>query len=266
MIDRGRPFSGLPRVFQDYPWVPAERTDYNARRGRNSTFDLDLGKAANFTFDSAVKPGPGIVPYNSTLRYRGKNYPLAAPFLDLGHGCRGHDNKFTSMGTCTCHNGTPLRSDWWHEDNKVCVSDVGFAWGFSRSVTFIGLVLEWIWAFLSCLLWVMATYRSRLQTNLANTERMLPGTIRDALDLAESINRDLGPDYIDDQLSEQELQKRLARCGPVGYAVGIAKGTGKCGARLVSKPPGESRVEIEDLEHNEAFSLRPPIGRHSPGI
>lgn len=172
-----------------------------------------LEYSATFSLDPTIGPGPGIVPYNSTFWYDGKATELTAPFLNLGTSCSPHNNYFTSLGSCVCYNGRPIPYDWYSEENMVCVAKRGYVWGFASFITLIALVIEATWAFGCWFIWLDANVNS----TLLKKRRPNWGILRNALDLAESVNRDLGVNTC--LYSDKELERELDKCEYVGYAV-----------------------------------------------
>jgi hypothetical protein len=166
---------------------------------------------ATFILDENIAPGPGILPYNSTIWFSNQASSLRAPFLDVGKACPGQINFYTTLGNCVCYRGEPLATDWYSE--LTCVNKRAYAWGFASIITLIGFCLEAIWAVGCWSVWMDANINSRLLL----WRRKGAGTLRGALDLAESVKRDLGPDTC--AYGDGELIKALEKCEPVGYAV-----------------------------------------------
>lgn len=190
---------------------------------------------ATFILDEDIAPGPGVVPYNSTIWFNDKASSLNAPFLEVGKACPGHIDFYTSMGNCVCYRGEPLTTDWYSE--LTCVNKRAYAWGFASLITLIGLCLEAIWVVGCWGVWLDANINSRLLL----WRRRGAGPLRGVLDLAESVKRDLGPDTC--AYGDGQLAKELDKCEPVGYAVEeMAGGVAHIG--LVSESV-QQRVEIE---------------------
>jgi hypothetical protein len=168
-----------------------------------------------FILDTSIQHGPGIVPYNSTLFYNSTAHTISAPFLRLGANWAPptRDSVWTSDGTCICYRGDIIPYDWLNNDNMPCVSDRGYAWGFSSFITLVGLVLEAIWAIACWPIWLDANVNSELLRH----GRSGAGVIRSVLDLAESLNRDLGADTC--AYSDGELAQALQKCELVRYTI-----------------------------------------------
>jgi len=85
-------------------------------------------------------------------------------------------------------------------------------WGFSRSLIFVGLLLEAVWCLVCMYLFALAARPS----DLSSRGRSITCGIRTILDLAGSLNRDLGADT--NWHSERELNNALKGHRAVGYA------------------------------------------------
>lgn len=180
-------------------------------------WDPDLGEQfayqADFILDDTIAPGPAVVPYNSTFFLNGTEYELAAPFVKFGEECGPHNSYYTSMGSCVCYRGEPIAYDWDNQDNLFCVGKGEYAWGFSSYVTLAGLVLEAVWAIVCWAMWLDANVNS----GLLKSRRRASGFVRNALDLADAVNRDLGLRTC--AHSDKELVEALDRCDDVGFTV-----------------------------------------------
>jgi hypothetical protein len=77
---------------------------------------------ATFVLDDGIAPGPGIVPYNSSIWFSNRTQSLSGPFLEIGKGCVGHTNYFTRLGSCICYRGQPITRDWYTNENLICVN------------------------------------------------------------------------------------------------------------------------------------------------
>ena len=175
---------------------------------------------AIFVLDDEIALGPGIVPYNSSIWFDDRTQTLDAPFLGIGKGCVGHNNYFTRLGSWVCHRGQPITRDWYTSDNLICVNERSYAWGFSSVLVLVGLILEAIWAIGCWGAWLDANVNSELVKH----RRRTGGTIRNVLDLAESVNRDLGTNTC--AYGDGELAKALERCESVGFSVETKLGGG----------------------------------------
>lgn len=147
------------------------------------------------------------------------------------------------LGECICYKGRPLTRDFRSDTNKLCIGGDQYIWGFSRSLLFIGLTLEFIWCFACLILLLLSTQ----QSNLVRYRRPTFGIIRTILDLAESLSRDLGPDT--SWYTEKQLREKLLGQQPVGYTVWNKDSvTGHIG--LVSLPERglmKRRLLVEDF-------------------
>ncbi|KAH7187827.1 hypothetical protein BKA60DRAFT_602248 [Fusarium oxysporum] len=52
----------------------------------------------------------------------------------------------SDLGECVCFNEAPIPSNFNVKDNFVCGNRSGYVWGFSNFTTWIGLILEVVWA------------------------------------------------------------------------------------------------------------------------
>jgi hypothetical protein len=82
----------------------------------------------------------------------------------------------------------------------------------------VGLILEAIWAIGCWVVWLDANVNSQLVKH----RRRAGGTVRNVLDLAESVNRDLGTNTC--AYGDEELAAALEQCEPVGYSVDASTG------------------------------------------
>jgi hypothetical protein len=103
---------------------------------------------ATLELDTAIAPGPGIVPYNSTLWFNGTGYELSAPFLNADRACSWFGDP---LGSCLCYDDNPIYTDWRTNltgANMKCINDNNsYIWGFSSFICLIGLALEIWWIF-----------------------------------------------------------------------------------------------------------------------
>lgn len=97
-------------------------------------------------------------------------------------------------------------------DNVQCVATGIYLWGFSITVTLIFSILNGVWVLCTYGLWCYMIRKSEL----GRKGRQL-GKYRAALDVVESINRDLGKDIC--AYSEKELSKELAKLDGIQYYV-----------------------------------------------
>lgn len=179
----------------------------------NATFQLDLSIPLNESYMSFSLLEP--LPYNSTLRLdNNTGIALDAPFLNLSHGCGSwmHE-RGTYLDFCICYQGTPLTSDFRTNDALTCISENGYVWGFAGVITLIGIILEMCWIVGCFGMWLDV----HLNSSLFRMNRRASGTVRNILDIAGAVQRDLGGDT--GAYSEDELRKALKQCAPLGYEI-----------------------------------------------
>ncbi|KAI9162843.1 hypothetical protein HJFPF1_04437 [Paramyrothecium foliicola] len=210
------------------------------RWGLGFPVPLDIRR---FDLNKTIEAGPGIVPYNSSLRYKDKVYHLDAPFLDIGLNCGVHNQYFTAMGSCVCYNDEPIRNNWFSRENVTCISDGNFSWGFSSLFTLIGLCLEMAWLLICLALWLDAQVNSKL----LRWRRRGAGRVRQAMDLAQSLQRDLGPNT--STYSNAELEKEMSKCRPVHYSVKI----GATDVPEISLVPERKQVRTKMVDGRGSF-------------
>ncbi|KAG6355160.1 hypothetical protein INS49_004241 [Diaporthe citri] len=145
---------------------------------------------------------PGQMPYNSTLWLNGTAISLAAPFIDVGHGCSGN-NGFGSLGNCICYKGQPISLDLLGEGRAICNTAPGYVWGFSSSLLRLGLGFEaaWMACCLICYLWLS------VRGGLVNKKIMRSaGPMQFALEFSEAVCE---IEETAAELSEDMLKARL---------------------------------------------------------
>ena len=208
---------------------------------QNATFELDPTVFSHLGLAQMIQTGRLPIPYNSTLTlHDDTTLHLEAPFLAMSGRDRSECyTNDSSQGACTCFRGKPLPVNWTYDQNLVCISDSGYVWGFSGPMTVLGLVLELVVGFGCFLLWLDYTYHCEL----VMMGRPGCGTIRNLLDVAGAIQRDLNIQLEDDGdssnagdemvlgeapskilsrrtcASNVELESALKKCPPVGYLV-----------------------------------------------
>lgn len=175
---------GLPHTLQGYQYSGVDQPVTHL----DNWLEVIAPYAATFNLDRSISPGPGIIPYNSTFFHNGTSIALSAPFLNIGGKCAPHNNFFTSYGSCICYRGAPVNYDWFSNERTYCVSRRGYVWGFSSFLALVGLILEAVWAVGCYGLWLDADVNSEL----LKYRRSGRGVLRAVLDLAESVQRDLG--------------------------------------------------------------------------
>lgn len=153
----------------------------------------------------------GLFP--TTIYVNGVEAELATPFLNIGQRCATHSNFFTSLGSCVCYRGESIEYDWYSDDNMSCLSKRGYVWGFASFLTLVGLILEAVWAIGCCCVWLDAN----LNSNILKNRRSCVGVTRNALEMAESVNRDVGTSR--SAYSGKELENALKRCDKITYSV-----------------------------------------------
>jgi hypothetical protein len=182
---------------------------------------------ATFSLDESIIPGPGVVPYNSTIWWDGRRIELEAPFLDVSvGGCSAWLGN--SLGACLCRGNEPIMHNFLTQENMQCVGQDGYVWGISSFVCFVGLAMEIVWV-IGCYAMYFSAYR---QSRLVLGGRSGAGRIRNVLDLAEAIRGDLGE--WTGAYQEKALKKALDRCPPVRFVVAESKDV-EC-IRLTSLP------------------------------
>lgn len=193
--------------------------------------------------DVAGDDDSAILPYNSTIWWSGVYVELAAPFLEFGWynetSCNWFDN---SLGVCLCLGNKPVMEDWRTGDNLRCISEMGYVWGFSSFVLFVGIVLEASWLISCWLCWSVSSVGSKLIRH----GRPGTGRVRNILDVAGVITDEIGRDtgiYSDDKLYEE-----LKKCPPVGYVVEEGKDSDHI--RLTALGTGTGR-------RHRRFKIRP---------
>ncbi|KAI1379463.1 hypothetical protein F4677DRAFT_333655 [Hypoxylon crocopeplum] len=158
---------------------------------------------SQFTFNASISLDPGVIPYNSTIWLNGSSIPLTAPFLDVGFNC-SNNTAFASLGNCVCYEGTPISLELLSDEKAICNTAPGYVWGFSSSLTRLGLVLEAVWMVCCFLSYLLLSHRSRI---IKKDPIRTAGTMRLAFDCSESARHDLGVEV--DYLTEKELANKL---------------------------------------------------------
>ncbi|KAI1751603.1 hypothetical protein F4782DRAFT_180227 [Xylaria castorea] len=195
-----------------------EPISVNSRPYNEST----LGTAywSLFTLDQSVRPGPGIVPYNSTIRLHGRPITLDAPFLDVGFNCSSYPDSspFNSLGNCVCYKGQPISLSVLNDDRAICVTAPGYVWGFSGYLARVGLILEAVWMASCFVAYPWLLYRGKLlHTEPAKSAKAM----RLILDCSEAVRKDVGTDT--ERLREEQLVQRLKNIR-IGYRTDVDDG------------------------------------------
>lgn len=181
---------------------------------QDAVFHRNNTGLAEVTINNTTFLQPGVVPYNSTLVLKNKTISLPSPFLTFGAN-RHVDCSWwnSSTGECPCYFGEPLGADWAISNEYSCVGTSGYVWGFSSFILIVAAILEITWV-VGC--WVIR-WHAAVSSNLIENNRLNVGTVRHILDLAEAMNRDLGPNT--SVYSNNELQEALQKCPPIGYEI-----------------------------------------------
>jgi hypothetical protein len=166
-----------------------------------------------YSRNDSIQPGPGIIPYNSTVTYNNQTINFEAPWIKLGSECAPHNTFFTDVGQCVCYKDQPLPYDLFSSNYIHCVNKSGYAWGFSSFVVLLGLCFLSAWLFGCWAIWLDANINSVLVKNRKRTY----GSLRTSIDLVESVKRDLGDRTY--SLSDGQLKKELDKCDDIGYSV-----------------------------------------------
>lgn len=188
---------------------------------------------------------PGEMPYNSTLWLDGSEISLAAPFIDVGHGCSGN-NGFGSLGNSICYKGQPISLDLLAEERAICNTAPGYVWGFSSSLLRLGLALEatWMACCLICYLWLS------LRGGLVSKKTMRSaGPMKFAMEFSEATCE---IDEAAASLSEDGLKRRLNGIN-VGYRPpNVAGEDGGLRYRVVAGLKREQRlIDLTDTRITE---------------
>jgi hypothetical protein len=176
---------------------------------RNTTFVLNQATASS---------APGVVPYNSTIWWSGEQIAVDAPFLNIGayNGSRC-DWLDTPLAVCLCWGNNPILTDWRTDENIQCISEVGYVWGFSSPIVFLGMVLEIAWLVGCWICWSVASLGSRL----VRFGRPGTGRVRNILDIAGAVTSEIGHDT--GIYSNARLYREMKKCRPMGYVVDEGK-------------------------------------------
>jgi len=168
---------------------------------------------SEFELNHSISYVPGVVPYSSTLWYRGARISLPAPFLGFKNCTWLQFNEHPSHSPdCLCYKGEPISKDFRVDSHKSCTNGGEYVWGFSHFITRIGLVLELAWSLICAYLWMSPiTYSPMTQYN-----RSAIGTLRNALDIAEVVKEELGDDIC--LYTNKQLMEALSDSHPIGYA------------------------------------------------
>ncbi|KAL1881235.1 hypothetical protein Daus18300_001086 [Diaporthe australafricana] len=183
---------------------------------------------------------PGELPYNSTMWLNGSAISLPAPFVDVGHGCRGNSG-FGSLGNCVCYKGAPISLDLLSEGRAICNTAPGYVWGFSSFLVKSGLGLEagWMACCLICY-WYLSLRSGLVRKKMMRTA----GAMRFSLESSEAVCE---LEKSAPELSEDGLKARLKSVN-VGYrpaGTSVLEKHGGLRYRVVAGLGCEERVERE---------------------
>lgn len=206
-----------------------------------TTFQLNTSIPLNAsdlldTYGMMLEP----VPYNSTLRINNTELHLDAPFLDLNYGC-DYSTDSWEMDFCICYHGTPLTSDFRTSDKLTCISEDRYVWGFSGVITLIGIIVEMCWIVGCFGMWLDV----HINSSLFRMNRPVSGTIRNIIDVASAVQKDLGRDI--GAYSDGDLKEALRKCPPVGYEVEVGDKIDRIGFVSIPRP----------RQRRSALKLRP---------
>ncbi|EXA31898.1 hypothetical protein FOVG_16879 [Fusarium oxysporum f. sp. pisi HDV247] len=139
----------------------------------------------------------------------------------------------SDLGESVCFNGAPIHSNCNVKDNFVCGNGSGYVSGFSNFTTWIGLILEVIWASVCFSIWIYGE-RSQLVTH----NRSSTGTVWNVLGLAEAINTQLGNST--SAYGDERLRKELGDDLRFGYTTTASESRfpGRARINLVAVPEG----------------------------
>ncbi|KAK0707288.1 hypothetical protein B0H67DRAFT_587180 [Lasiosphaeris hirsuta] len=228
---------------QIIPWVNMSQFYLNwMSKPENKTKDDMVYEL--FGLEPAVR---GVVYYRSMFLFKEDNTTmmLDTPFLNYAKSCSWWTDSH-ELGKCVCWRGNPLTKDFRMENNLNfgCANGQGYIWGFSRSITLVGVIMEFIWCLVCVRLWA-STERSEFLKH----GRPTYGTMRSILDISEAVSRELGDKSC--LYTEARLMKKLETCLPVSYAV--SDGGGGIGhVGLVAVPEGltaKRRVHLDEEKY-----------------
>lgn len=223
-------------------WKPGDPVDPNSKPSHiqflRSTFLLN---------DSLSNDSPHL-PYTSTFWFRGTQFPLDSPFLDVGKdwyppfslpvfpssanpGVLSSSLPWfrSTLAECLCYKSQPVLEDF--RMSKFCTADGGkYIWGFASSIAFIGCVLEATWCVICLFLWITATQRSELVLR----GRSATGEVRNMVDLVGvvwgeweqgKVEREIGGmSWMTDRKLKRRLERGLGRGREVRFVARDIKG------------------------------------------
>ncbi|KAI0096660.1 hypothetical protein GGR51DRAFT_542967 [Nemania sp. FL0031] len=214
-----------------------------------------------FSLDRSVHLGPGIIPYNSTIRLNQSLFHLDAPFLDIGFNC-SKSSTFSSLGNCVCYDRQPISPDLLSNDRAICNTAPGYVWGFSSYLTRVGLILEAVWMTCCFVAYPWLLYRGKLlRTEPVKSAKVM----RLLLDCSESIHNDIGPDV--QYLREEEILKKLKNL-KIGYYMDETEGRRRCRVAAGLKVNGfsERLSEADEALYKVTFPIETKISKGAQRI
>ncbi|KAI9877080.1 MAG: hypothetical protein M1830_004855 [Pleopsidium flavum] len=103
--------------------------------------------------------------------------------------------------------------DWELDiDNVQCIANSTYQWGFSSNFIYLAVACNALWTFCTYCIWAYANWKSEL----CRKGRRL-GKYRAAMDMAEAVTQELGPDIC--AYKDKELEKTLKSRPPLRYIV-----------------------------------------------
>ena len=170
---------------------------------------------STFERNTSIPYSQGVVPYNSTIWYKGREIPLPAPFLGFMNCTWSQFNNYEDFTDkppdCLCYKGEPLLQDFRVDSHKVCTGGAEYIWGFSNFLTRVGLILELMWCIVCSYLWLYSVTHSTIGLH----SRPAIGALRNTLDLAEVVKEELGENTC--LYTNKQLMKALSGSDPIGY-------------------------------------------------
>ncbi|KAI1164145.1 hypothetical protein F5B18DRAFT_650864 [Nemania serpens] len=178
-----------------------------------------------FHLDSNISFADGVIPYTSVLWWNNTRIALDAPFISMETACKWSKGN---LGLCLCFDGKVLSQDFRKLD-QICLNDTGYRWGFSGFVLVVALALESAWLLICATMWSVIITKSEF----VKMHRPGTGVIRGVLDIAGAIESRIGSDT--GAYTEEELERELAKCPPVGYDI--------------DHEPGYQRILLRPMRH-----------------
>ena len=153
---------------------------------KNATTDLKDPWLFNATFvlDS------GDIPYNSSLMFGNKTYPLHAPLLRFGPANGSSMLSYMTNADNLCFGSTVIPQSDFTLDNLRCISQSYFVWGFSKLLLSIGVMLQILWTTALYGMWLFVGWKSETH----RFGRRLQGRLRATADVAGVLSTELGED------------------------------------------------------------------------